>query len=376
MNIPTPLHADARWTPPTREDRQRLLELIRRLSLKRGRFVLSSGAVSDYYLDLRLTTTHPEGAALAARFLLAEVRRLGADRLGGPTLGADPLVGAAMVLAPRDAGLGGFMVRSQAKDHGTGRQIEGHLEAGNRAVVFDDVVTAGGSIVRAIEAVRAMGATVAGTWCLVDRQQGGSEKLAELGAPLVPLFRVDEVLRDPDADGSSDGAGPRAEPLAREDSAEKAVRTAGVADGGRPWRPTTPVIAADAIVELEPDRVVLVRRRNPPHGWAIPGGFVEVGESVECAARRELQEETGLVLERIRQMHTYSEPGRDPRFPTVTVMFAATASGSLRAGDDAADARLFPLDDLPADLCFDHRSILEEYRSGRHGVGAGWAQSG
>jgi len=256
------------------------------------------------------------------------------------------------------------MVRSQAKDHGTGRQIEGHLGPGDRAVVFDDVVTAGGSILRAIDAVRAAGAEVAGTWCLVDRQQGGAEKLAEMGAPLHPVFRVDEVLADGGAEAPGEAA-PGGEASAH-----------GTAADPRPWRPVTPVLAADAIVELEPGKVVLVRRRNPPHGWAIPGGFVELGESVETAVRRELLEETGLRLEHVRQMHTYSEPGRDPRFPTVTVLFAATATGTLRAGDDAADARLFALDDLPGELCFDHRAILDDYRTRRHGTGAGWSHSG
>jgi 8-oxo-dGTP diphosphatase len=350
---PTPGSSPTPSTSPS--DRRRLRALIRQLSLKRGRFVLASGAVSDYYLDLRLTTTHPEGAALAARFLLAEAARLGANRVGGPTLGADPLVGAAMAIAPPGAALGGFMVRGQAKDHGTGRQVEGHLGEGDRALVFDDVVTAGGSIVKAIEAVRACGARVVGTWCLVDRGQGGGAKLAELDAPLHAVFEVGEILaEEPDDAANGDGmAGP-------------------AASGGGRWLPRTPVLAADAILELEPGRVLLVSRRNPPHGWALPGGFVEVGESVEEAVRREILEETGLTLDRAVQMHTYSAPGRDPRFPTVSVIFAATADGTPQAGDDAGEVRLFPLDDPPADLCFDHRQVLDDYRTARHGVGTGW----
>jgi 8-oxo-dGTP diphosphatase len=254
-----------------------------------------------------------------------------------------------MALAPVESGFGGFMVRGQAKDHGTGRQIEGHLGPGDRALVFDDVVTAGGSIVRAIEAVRAAGAEVVGTWCLVDRGQGGREKLAEIGAPLRPVFEVAEVLNEelPEVEAPPP-----------------------------PWSPRTPVLAADAILELEPGHVLLIRRRNPPPGWALPGGFVEVGESVETAVRREIEEETGLVLDAMAQMHTYSAPGRDPRFPTVSVIFVARAKGSPRAGDDAAEARLFPLKALPADLCFDHRQILEDFQTRRHGLGLGWSFGG
>jgi 8-oxo-dGTP diphosphatase len=337
--------------------------------LKRGRFVLSSGAVSDYYLDLRLATTHPAAARLAARFLLAEAARRGANRVGGPTLGADPLVGAAVSLVPNAAGVfGGFMVRPQAKDHGTGRQIEGHLGAGDRALVFDDVVTAGGSILRAVDAARAAGAEVAGSWCVVDRDQGGREKLAEAGAPLTAVFRVREVL-----EATLPGGPPEEpfEPLKPIGPAHPTGAGERVDPEPAAWRPVTPVLAADAIMEPVPGCVLLIRRKNPPTGWALPGGFVEVGESVEDAVRREIIEETGLTLGEVVQMHTYSAPGRDPRLPTVTVIFAARASGTPVAGDDAAEARLFPLDALPPDLCFDHRQVLDDYRTVRYGVGFG-----
>lgn len=357
---PVPFFRLPRTLAPTDADRVRLLRWIRHLSLKRGHFVLSSGATSDYYLDLRLATTHPAAARLAARFLLAEAASRGANRVGGPTLGADPLVGAAMSLVPALANvLGGFMVRSQAKDHGTGRQVEGHLGPQDRALVFDDVVTAGGSILRAIDAVRALGAEVAGSWCLVDRDQGGREALAEAGAPLTALFDVREVLEVVLPGGPPD------EPL------DPPPSTTGADSSPGAWRPVTPVLAADAIIEPEPGRVLLIRRKNPPHGWALPGGFVEVGESLEEAVRREITEETGLTIRESVQMHTYSAPGRDPRLPTVTVVFAASASGTPTAGDDAAETRLFALDALPPDLCFDHRQVLEDYRTIRFGVGPG-----
>lgn len=117
--------------------------------------------------------------------------------------------------------------------------------------------------------------------------------------------------------------------------------------------------------------MVLIRRRFEPLGWALPGGFVEWGESAEEACRREVMEETGLTVDSLVQMHTYSEPDRDPRHPTATVVFVARASGDLRAGDDAGDAAGFPLDHLPDPLCFDHGQILDDYRRGRWGVGPG-----
>ncbi len=336
--------------PPAGEARRELLGIIRRLSLKRGSFVLSSGAVSDYYLDLRLTTTDPAGALLAARFLLEQARRLGANRVGGPTLGADPLVGAAVSLCGLGVGreVQGFIVRSQAKAHGTGKQIEGHLGPGDRALVFDDVVTGGGSILRAVEAARSAGAQVVGSWCLVDRMQGGAGKLREAGVPLSPVFLVDEVL---------------AEDAALPDPYPSHYR----------FEPKTPYVTADAVIELEPGRILLVRRKNPPLGWALPGGFVDRGECVEDAVRREILEETGLEIVEVRQIHTYSEVGRDPRLHTATVVFAARTKGSVhQAGDDAVETGVFPMDALPEPMVFDHAGVISDYRTGRYGVGPGW----
>ena len=109
--------------------------------------------------------------------------------------------------------------------------------------------------------------------------------------------------------------------------------------------------------------IVLIRRRNPPEGWAIPGGFVDYGESVEDAVRREMKEETNLELEDLEQFHVYSDPNRDPRSHTICTVFLARGRGELRAGDDAGDARVFGPDDLPpaAELAFDHHRILNDY---------------
>jgi 8-oxo-dGTP diphosphatase len=120
-------------------------------------------------------------------------------------------------------------------------------------------------------------------------------------------------------------------------------------------------LAVDAIVERPGRGVLLVERRWPPPGWALPGGFVEFGETVEQAVTRELLEETGLVAESVRQFHTYSDPARDPRGHTVSVIFVVSARGEPVGGDDAKAARFFPWDALPP-LAFDHAQILAGYR--------------
>jgi 8-oxo-dGTP diphosphatase len=126
----------------------------------------------------------------------------------------------------------------------------------------------------------------------------------------------------------------------------------------------TPLLAADTVIRIGPaDRIVLIRRKNPPFGWALPGGFVEIGETVETAAIREAREETSLAVTLVGLLGVYSDPERDPRGHTVSIVYMATASGSPEGADDAAEARVFNLDDLPADLAFDHDRILSDYRA-------------
>jgi len=115
----------------------------------------------------------------------------------------------------------------------------------------------------------------------------------------------------------------------------------------------------DIIIETE-GGVVLIERKNKPLGWALPGGFVDYGESLEKAALREAFEETGLRVRLRRQLKTYSDPARDPRHHTITTVFIATADGSPHAGDDAARAAVFVRENLPP-LAFDHALILEDY---------------
>lgn len=122
-----------------------------------------------------------------------------------------------------------------------------------------------------------------------------------------------------------------------------------------------PVPTVDVVIPAPENRVVLIRRRNPPHGWALPGGFVDYGESVEQAAMREAREETGLQVRLKALLGVYSHPERDPRQHTLSVVFLAEAEdlSQMTAGDDAGRIGLFPLDELP-DLAFDHRRILKD----------------
>jgi 8-oxo-dGTP diphosphatase len=128
--------------------------------------------------------------------------------------------------------------------------------------------------------------------------------------------------------------------------------------------PVTPLIAADAIIELadRPGRpIVLIERRNPPHGWAIPGGFVDLGERVEDAAVREAREETGLGVTLRVLLGVYSDPARDPRGHTVTAVYVAEARGTPKALDDARALGVFGLDAMPAPMAFDHAAVLADY---------------
>jgi 8-oxo-dGTP diphosphatase len=128
-------------------------------------------------------------------------------------------------------------------------------------------------------------------------------------------------------------------------------------------RPETPLVAADVVIRLEdrPDKpIVLIERHNPPYGWALPGGFVDVDETVSAAAVREAREETGLDVELQALIGCYSAPGRDPRGPTISVVFAATATGEPKAGDDAKNWQPVDPESRP-ELAFDHALILDDY---------------
>lgn len=133
-------------------------------------------------------------------------------------------------------------------------------------------------------------------------------------------------------------------------------------------RPITPLLAADAIIELtdKPGRpIVLIERKNPPYGWAIPGGFMDVGELLEMAAIREAKEEVCLDVTLKALLGMYSNPKRDDRGHTVTAVYIAQAAGEPKAADDAKDLAIFDIDNLPDELAFDHAQVLEDYREFR-----------
>lgn len=131
---------------------------------------------------------------------------------------------------------------------------------------------------------------------------------------------------------------------------------------GTGQRPQTPLLTVDVLVHLPGRGIVLVERKNPPHGWALPGGFVDLGESCEAAALREMREETGLDVELTALLGVYSDPARDPRSHTASAVYLAQAldPGQLKAGDDAASVAVFPVDALPG-LAFDHGRIVNDY---------------
>ncbi|MBU0731104.1 MAG: NUDIX hydrolase [Proteobacteria bacterium] len=132
-------------------------------------------------------------------------------------------------------------------------------------------------------------------------------------------------------------------------------------DKNQPTNKKNPVPTVDVIIEIN-DGIVLIERKNPPHGWALPGGFVDYGESLEQAAVREALEETGLQVRLIKQFHTYSDPDRDARLHTISTVFIAEAEGVPKGADDAIQAKIFSEETLPP-LVFDHKRILNDYFS-------------
>jgi len=132
--------------------------------------------------------------------------------------------------------------------------------------------------------------------------------------------------------------------------------------GSQVFRYESPVPTVDIIMEIEAEKgIILIYRKNPPRAWALPGGFVDYGETLEEAAAREAREETGLRIESAYQFHAYSDPRRDPRRHTISVVFIAQAKGKPRAGDDAEQTGIFQEENLPCPLAFDHEKILKDY---------------
>ena len=187
--------------PERGDDRDRLLALLRDRSVRTGEFILSSGARSSWYIDARLTTMSGAGQFLIGRVALTALddRAWAPDAVGGLTLGADPVAYAiAHAAAAGGRRLDAFTVRKEAKSHGAGRRIEGPLGAGAAVVIVEDVVTTAGSALRAAEAVDEAGGSILGVLALVDREEGGRERLREAGLALVAIFSRTALL-DPAA---------------------------------------------------------------------------------------------------------------------------------------------------------------------------------
>ena len=187
------------------EQRDDLRELLLRKSVRTGRFTLASGKESDLYIDCRMTTLDPRGAWLVSQvgwntlggYLHDE--RIKADCIGGMTMGADPI---SLVLAMASAQdrhsstLQAFTVRKEPKGHGRGKRIEGNFKEGDTVVVVDDVITTGGSTIRAIDAIEEEGGKVALAFVLVDREEGGCEAIEARGVPVLPLFTRTTLLSE------------------------------------------------------------------------------------------------------------------------------------------------------------------------------------
>jgi len=181
----------------SRDASARLVALLADRSARRGDFTLASGRRSTLYVDARLTTMSPDGLALIGPTALDAIARAGwdVDAVGGLTLGADPVsyaIAYASALAGRP--VRAFTVRKEAKQHGTGRLIEGPFRSGDRVVVVEDVITTGGSALRAVEAIRAAGGTVVGVLAVVDREEGGREAIEGAGLPVVALARAADIV--------------------------------------------------------------------------------------------------------------------------------------------------------------------------------------
>jgi orotate phosphoribosyltransferase len=187
-------------------DRGTLVRLLSQRSVRRGRFTLASGRESSHYVDARLTTMSPEGLAVIGPLALEAIRARGwsADAVGGLTLGADPIAYATALASVASPPLvRAFTVRKEAKQHGTGRLIEGPMGEGDRVVVIEDVITTGGSALRAAEAVQRAGAVVSGILALVDREEGGRGLLESQGFPVICLATLSELLDQAPAGGTS-----------------------------------------------------------------------------------------------------------------------------------------------------------------------------
>jgi orotate phosphoribosyltransferase len=175
--------------------RDELIKHVTTHALKKGDFTLASGRKSNYYINGKLSTLDARGAYLVARTFLAMMADDVPDAVGGLTLGADPIIGSVLSLAGlEDLRLKGFIVRKEAKGHGTQSQVEGPLAGDEKVVIIEDVVTTGGSSIKAIKALEELGCKVTRVLAIVDREEGGKENLAAGGYGLESIFTARELL--------------------------------------------------------------------------------------------------------------------------------------------------------------------------------------
>jgi orotate phosphoribosyltransferase len=176
------------------DEKQRLLEIIKQHALKLGNFTLASGATSNYYIDARIITTHPEGAYLIGKIIFTMLKEEGIGAIGGPVMGAVPICSAVSLVSYLEGKpIPAFFVRSSVKKYGTQKCIEGNLNPGSRVVMVDDVITTAGSVLTSIEQVVEFGCEVVKVICVVDREESARQRLAERGYVLEPLFTKSDL---------------------------------------------------------------------------------------------------------------------------------------------------------------------------------------
>jgi len=176
-------------------ERAELKEILKKRSILKGDFTLVSGKKSSYYINGKMTTLSARGLYLASKLLLDRFDSIEYDAFAGPTIGADPIIGALLSLvAQRGLEKEGLLIRKEAKDHGTKSLIEGNLKKGMRVILLEDVATTGGSLLKAALAIEAAGGTIAGIYTIVDRDEGAEANLADAGYRFSSLFMVQELL--------------------------------------------------------------------------------------------------------------------------------------------------------------------------------------
>lgn len=176
-------------------EREELKKILKERSILKGDFTLASGRKSTYYINGKMTSLYSRGLFIAARLLLDLLEDTDYDAFAGPTIGADPIIGALLVLsAERGEEREGLLVRKESKEHGTKKLVEGNLQAGMKVIILEDTVTTGGSLLKAAGAVEDGGGKIAGIYVIVDREEGARESIAGAGYSFTSLFRVSELL--------------------------------------------------------------------------------------------------------------------------------------------------------------------------------------